>query len=94
MKTIDLPGQARDKHRERALTNDAFEYLNWAEHDRGQRPGKDEKTPLFARHLYIKTIILPRQARDKHRESAAQNKRVMRFYYRRAPSPPRPPPTR
>jgi hypothetical protein len=23
----------------------------------------------FLRHLYIKTIILPRQARDKHRES-------------------------
>eukprot|EP01046_Picozoa_sp_COSAG06_P031603 COSAG06_NODE_3090_length_5874_cov_116.796710_1_plen_57_part_00 len=56
MKTIDLPGQARDKHRERALTNDAFGYLNWAEHDRGQRPGKDEKTTLFARHFYIKTF--------------------------------------
>jgi hypothetical protein len=23
----------------------------------------------FLRHLYIKTIMLPRQARDKHRES-------------------------
>jgi hypothetical protein len=27
------------------------------------------KTPLFLSHLYIKTIILPRQARDRHRES-------------------------
>jgi hypothetical protein len=27
-----------------------------------------QKTP-FLRHVYIKTIILPRQARDKHRES-------------------------
>ena len=77
MKTIDLPGQARDKHRERALTNDAFEYLNWAEHDRGQRPRKDEKTPLFARHLYIKTINLPRQARDKHRENAFEKAAII-----------------
>jgi hypothetical protein len=30
----------------------------------------------FLRHLYIKTIFLPRQARDKHRENS---KRVMRF---------------
>jgi hypothetical protein len=27
------------------------------------------KTPLFLRHLYMKTIILPRQARDKHRKT-------------------------
>ena len=25
---------------------------------------------LFLRHLYIKCIILPRQARDKHRENS------------------------
>jgi hypothetical protein len=31
----------------------------------------------FLRHLYIKTIILPRQARDKHREST--QKRVTFF---------------
>jgi hypothetical protein len=28
-----------------------------------------EKT-VFLRHLYIKIIILPRQARDKHRENS------------------------
>jgi hypothetical protein len=27
------------------------------------------KTPLFAPFIYIKTMILPRQARDKHRKS-------------------------
>jgi hypothetical protein len=32
----------------------------------------------FLRHLYIKTIILPRQARDKHREST--QKRVVAFF--------------
>jgi hypothetical protein len=26
------------------------------------------------RHLYIKCIILPRQARDKHRESTQKNR--------------------
>jgi len=31
--------------------------------------GKKEKRLLFVSHLYIKCIILPRQARDKHRES-------------------------
>jgi hypothetical protein len=28
-----------------------------------------EKTHIFFSHLHLKTIILPRQARDKHRES-------------------------
>ena len=35
------------------------------------------KTPLIVRHLHIKTKILPRQARDKHREST--QKRVAFF---------------
>eukprot|EP01046_Picozoa_sp_COSAG06_P054188 COSAG06_NODE_9572_length_1867_cov_2.289027_3_plen_220_part_00 len=30
---------------------------------------------VFLSHLYIKTIILPRQARDKHRESSTQETR-------------------
>ena len=38
-------------------------------------PGKE--TPLLQCHLYTKCIILPRQARDKHREST--QKRVTRF---------------
>jgi hypothetical protein len=33
-----------------------------------QGRGAGEKTVLFS-HSYIKTMILPRQARDKHRES-------------------------
>jgi hypothetical protein len=33
----------------------------------------------FLRHLYLKTIILPRQAPDKHRE----NSKKCRFPYRR-----------
>jgi hypothetical protein len=27
----------------------------------------------FLRHLYIKTIVLPRQARDKHRENSKKD---------------------
>eukprot|EP01046_Picozoa_sp_COSAG06_P072067 COSAG06_NODE_20913_length_776_cov_2.901034_1_plen_115_part_00 len=36
----------------------------------------------FLRHLYLKTIILPRQARDKHRESTP--KKMWLFSHRRA----------
>ena len=36
------------------------------------------KTVLLRRHLHLKTNILPRQARDKHRESSTQ-KREWRF---------------
>jgi hypothetical protein len=31
------------------------------------------KTNLFLSHLYIKTIILPRQAQDKHRENSKKD---------------------
>ena len=34
----------------------------------GQCKQKDNSETAFLSHLYIKTIILPRQARDKHRE--------------------------
>jgi hypothetical protein len=37
------------------------------------------KKTSFLRHLYIKCIILPRQARDKHRESTQT---IMAFSYR------------
>ena len=40
--------------------------------------GMGQKTP-FLRHLYIKYMILPRQARDKHRESTQKR---MAFSYR------------
>ena len=41
-------------------------------------PGSDtgEKSG-FLRHLYIKCIILPRQARDKHRESTQKRERFL-----------------
>ena len=39
---------------------------------------KDGRQRHFLRHLYIKCIILPRQARDKHREST-QKKRATMF---------------
>jgi hypothetical protein len=32
---------------------------------------------VFSRHLYIKCIILPRQARDKHRESTQKKDRLI-----------------
>jgi hypothetical protein len=37
-----------------------------------QLSGVGKETP-FLRHLYIKCIILPRQARDKHREKHSKN---------------------
>jgi len=40
-----------------------------------------KRAGLFLRHLYIKCIILPRQARDKHRESTQKK---MTFRMRRA----------
>ena len=33
-------------------------------------PATVRKTPLFAPFIYITTVILPRQARDKHRENS------------------------
>ena len=40
---------------------------------------KNETFSHFSRHLYINTIIMPRQARDKHRESTQKR---MAFSYR------------
>ena len=36
--------------------------------------GEVRKTP-FLRHFILKTVILPRQARDKHRENLKEKKR-------------------
>ena len=42
----------------------------------------------FLRHLYIKSIILPRQARDKHRERALKKEEEWRFLrVQAAPAP-------
>ena len=49
--------------------------LTWANES---CPVEVRKTHFLRCHLYIKTIILPRQARDKHREST--QKRVAAFF--------------
>jgi len=48
--------------------------INEARIAKGGKP-MVRKTRLFA-HLYMRTIILPRQARDKHRESTQKKRRV------------------
>ena len=44
-----------------------------ADQDRSAHGHPGKKTALFVSHLYIKCIILPRQARDKHRENSKQS---------------------
>jgi hypothetical protein len=39
------------------------------------------KTRLFAPFLYSTFIILPRQARDKHRERKSQKREMMRVFF-------------
>jgi hypothetical protein len=39
-------------------------------------PEKPEQKTVFFSHLYIKMNILPRQARDKHREKHSKNDRL------------------
>eukprot|EP01046_Picozoa_sp_COSAG06_P020153 COSAG06_NODE_1465_length_9371_cov_8.861842_3_plen_213_part_00 len=41
----------------------------WLEHVRTERAAEVRKT-YFLRHLYTKTIVSPRQARDKHRKNS------------------------
>ena len=41
-------------------------------------PVSGKETRVLLRHLYIKVIILPRQARDKHRESTQKRMRFCR----------------
>jgi hypothetical protein len=55
-------------------SGDATHHLYLANNVYRQAYGNDrgETTP-FLRHLYIKCIILPRQARDKHRENSKKN---------------------
>jgi hypothetical protein len=70
MKTILLPRQARDKHRESTQKKTVFAdvrivLLNSALLVR--------KTP-FVRRFYLKTIILPRQAQAKHEGRRSKKK--------------------
>ena len=91
LKTITLPRQARDKHGESSkqrrvflqeiahtITN-SWNVVNGVKPCNAcvgsEKPGKG--TRLFAPFLY-KIIILPRQARDKHRESTQKRTRFCR----------------
>ena len=78
--------QARDTHEESCLNSRPVAFLPFSRRTRhcgslrttGRTPpaeaaARGKETPLLRCHLHIKCIILPRQARDKHREST-QNK--------------------
>jgi hypothetical protein len=54
------------------LKNGVFRRGALSSFDRGAKNG------IFLRHLYIKTNILPRQARDKHRENSKKSGCVFR----------------
>jgi hypothetical protein len=79
LKMVILPRQARDKHRENSI-NDVFLQARNAHTTTSEQPGPARTTSMlstqavrnrvFLRHLYIKMIILPRQARDKRRENS------------------------
>ena len=81
-KTIILPSQAQDKHRETSKKRHAFfagrVETNPGQHVHIQRSAQQDdrcagkKTGRFA-PFYAKMIILPRQARDKHRESSKRH---------------------
>ena len=83
---VILPRQARDKHRENSI-NDVFLQARNAHTTTSEQPGPARTTSMlstqavrnrvFLRHLYIKMIILPRQARDKHRESTQKRTRFL-----------------
>eukprot|EP01046_Picozoa_sp_COSAG06_P015490 COSAG06_NODE_995_length_11158_cov_10.796184_7_plen_88_part_00 len=65
-----LPRQARDEHRESSKTGRCFVCVFVDRRDCRDQPaaGQGENTGCL-RHLYIKTIFLPRQTRDKQRKA-------------------------
>jgi len=71
LKMVILPRQARDKHRKNLRKERRF--LTGREggaQGRAQDRNGSARKRHFLRHLYIKIIILPRQARDKQRENS------------------------
>jgi hypothetical protein len=72
-----LPRQARDKQRERALKNKTLLLFEQAVAAAAAATDRYETRLSFERLIY-KTIILPRQTRDKDKESTGKKKR-MRF---------------
>ena len=82
IKTIILPRQARDKHRESTQKRDD-RFLRRCANHASVPCAQARKLISFARHLFIyakDAIILPRQARDKHRERALKTARDGAFY--------------
>ena len=78
LKCIILLRQARDKHRERALKkewrDERVSYVaaySWAAAFDDARSTRETR---FCPILLLETIILPRQALDKRRESSTQKK--------------------
>jgi hypothetical protein len=70
-----LPRQVQDKHEKiekrrfcRATTSRNGRRAHQPKIARGEEATARKRH--FLRHLYIKIIILPRQARDKHRENS------------------------
>jgi hypothetical protein len=86
-KATFLPRQARDKHRETTQTKSGWRFLIGEDSAIANKvlhflwkASCSEALPQVRKHLlllstfHIKWIILPRQARDKHRESSTQTK--------------------
>jgi hypothetical protein len=82
---IVLPRQARDELKESTQKRSrAFSHQVWGTAMGASILGKE--TP-FLRHIYslfIKCVVLPRQARDKHRENSKKEWRFLRVLGLRA----------
>jgi hypothetical protein len=91
---IILPRQARDKHGKASAEGNGVFFQVMKRIDRTLWRVRDlsrivsgEKT-VFLSHLYIKTMILPRQARYKHRESTQNKERFLTRVRHAAPDEP------
>jgi hypothetical protein len=72
MKCMILPRQARDKHRENTQKRVAFSPKQLFKAVFPMHTDQVKKRH-FLSHLYIKVIILPRHAPDKHRENSKKS---------------------
>ena len=72
LKIFNLPRQARDKHKGEHSKQEWRFLVEREQVDLLHVQPRGEKTG-FLSHLYIKVIILPRQARDKHMQSTQTN---------------------
>ena len=69
-KVNSLPRQARDKHVGRALKNDDRFSSQEVRRLTEEMEAAVRTTPVFALPFLYKSIILPSQARDRHREDS------------------------